>query len=441
MSTPACRGDGTLMSEASYGSFFAFCSIAFRLAFCASILARSSGDTLFAVWIVGDIRPLSVAVDLSPYGTARTTRCHRAAILPESVGVVKRHGPGGRRTTDTSSRATSTRSSSTVHEGCGIRCGLSIRCRCSDGSNFRKPLDCVLVVPADGSFPCGRRLRGDVVRDVVETGGVVRQHQVEVGDVDVRLVPVDQRDPVRGHADVARVVGIAVDDAYRTSDEPRPRCSASGNAVRRHRAEVDLRPGLGVQEVGRRPPARALGPALRQQMQLAERVGHTVPVGLRFWRSALYEGHHHQTVGEQPAVRRRDRHRHGQTFTVEVLEELGLPGEISVAPGTETTDRQPPVDAHAPHVVGDSASEWFDASDVVTPLPKCRPSHWLVPPRRVVSFLVKLPLTPGLISSLSGTTGIVALYLFVDMSARRRSLSSQTFSKTPVHSSSISGCP
>jgi predicted dinucleotide-binding enzyme len=30
-------------------------------------------------------------------------------------------------------------------------------------------------------------------------------------------------------------------------------------------------------------------------------------------------GHHHQTVGEQPAVRRRDRHRHGQAFTVEVL--------------------------------------------------------------------------------------------------------------------------
>ena len=85
-------------------------------------------------------------------------------------------------------------------------------------SNFSKPLDCVLVVPADGGFPCGRRLRGDVVRAVVETRGVVGQHQVEVGDVDVRLVPVDQRDPIRGHADVARVV-VAVDDAYLTSDE------------------------------------------------------------------------------------------------------------------------------------------------------------------------------------------------------------------------------
>src|SRR5256885_6900386 len=51
--------------------------------------------------------------------------------------------------------------------------------------------------------------------------------QVEVGHVDVRLVPVDQRDPIRGHADVARVVGVAMDDAYLTSDEPRPRCSAS----------------------------------------------------------------------------------------------------------------------------------------------------------------------------------------------------------------------
>ena len=210
---------------------------------------------------------------------------------------------------------------------------------------------------------------------VVETGGVVGQHQVEVGDVDVRLVPVDQRDPIRGHADVARV-GVAVDDAGLTSDEPRPRCSASSNALRRHRAEVDLRPGLGVQEVGRRSPARALRPALRQPMQLAERVGHATPVGLRLGRSALDVGHHHQTVGEQPAVRRRDRHRHGQTFTVEVLEELGLPREISVAPGTETTDREVPVDAHAPHVVGHSASERFDASDVVTPLLECLPSHW-----------------------------------------------------------------
>jgi GNAT superfamily N-acetyltransferase len=30
-----------------------------------------------------------------------------------------------------------------------------IRCRCSDRSNFGKPLDCVLVVPANGGFPSG----------------------------------------------------------------------------------------------------------------------------------------------------------------------------------------------------------------------------------------------------------------------------------------------
>src|SRR5262249_15026874 len=59
-----------------------------------------------------------------------------------------------------------------------MRCGLSMRCRCSDRSHFGEPLDCIRVVPADGGFPCGRRLRGDVVRAVVETGGVVGQHQV-----------------------------------------------------------------------------------------------------------------------------------------------------------------------------------------------------------------------------------------------------------------------
>jgi hypothetical protein len=58
------------------------------------------------------------------------------------------------------------------------------------------------------------------------------------------------------------------------------------------------------------------------------------------------------------------------------LEEPGLPREISVSPGTETTDREVPVDPHAPHVVGDSASERFDASDVSTPLPECLPPHW-----------------------------------------------------------------
>jgi hypothetical protein len=111
-------------------------------------------------------------------------------------------------------------------------------------------------------------------------------------------------------------------------------------------------------------------------MRQAERVGHATPVGLRLGRSALHICHHHQTTREQPAVRRRDRHWHGQTFAVEVLEEIGFPREISVAPGTETTDCEMTVDAHAPHIVRDSASERFDASYVFTPLPECLPSHW-----------------------------------------------------------------
>src|SRR5690606_18593785 len=76
------------------------------------------------------------------------------------------------------------------------------------------------------------------------------------------------------------------------------------------------------------------------------------------------------------AVRRRDRHRHGQPGTVEVNEELGLPGEIRVAPDAATSDRELPVDAHAPYVVGHAACESLDANDVVTPLPERLPSHW-----------------------------------------------------------------
>src|SRR5262249_52396114 len=66
----------------------------------------------------------------------------------------------------------------------------------------------------------------------------------------------------------------------------------------------------------------------------------------------------------------------GQAFMVEMLKQLGLPREVSVAPGTEPADREVPVDTHAPHVVGDPARERLDASDVATPLLECLPSHW-----------------------------------------------------------------
>jgi hypothetical protein len=138
------------------------------------------------------------------------------------------------------------------------------RCLCSDRSNLGKPLDCVRVVPADGGFPCGRGLRGDAMRAAIKTCYVVGQHKFEIGDVNIRLVPVDQRDPIRGHADVARV-GVATNGAGPTSDEPRPRGPASSNTLRRHCAEVDPRPGLRVQEsVDDRQPGRCGQPAVNR---------------------------------------------------------------------------------------------------------------------------------------------------------------------------------
>ncbi len=181
--------------------------------------------------------------------------------------------------------------------------------------------------------------------------------------------------PIRRHADVARV-GVAVDDAPLSSGEPRPRCSASNDTLRRHRAEVDLRPGFRMQEIGRRSPARALGPAVRQSVQLAECVGDATPVGLRFGRSALHVGHYDQTVGKVPAIGGRDRHRHRHPFTVEVSQQPGLPREVGVAAPAEPTDGELPIDAHAPHLVdANSASERFETGDVVTPLIECLPSH------------------------------------------------------------------
>lgn len=122
----------------------------------------------------------------------------------------------------------------------------------------------MFVVPADGGFPGGPRLRGDVVGRIVESGSVVGQHQVEGGDVNARLIPVDERDPIGGDADVARV-GIAVDDGSLLADNPRPGGSATSNALWRHRAEL-IRVPLSAcrRSVDERQPGRCGQPAVNR---------------------------------------------------------------------------------------------------------------------------------------------------------------------------------
>jgi len=58
----------------------------------------------------------------------------------------------------------------------GRRRSLWMRCRCSDRAHCGEPLDGVRVIPADGGFPRSPRLRGAVVRLLVEPGRVVGQH-------------------------------------------------------------------------------------------------------------------------------------------------------------------------------------------------------------------------------------------------------------------------
>ena len=123
----------------------------------------------------------------------------------------------------------------------------------SDRSDFSEPLGCELVIPAreaEGGIPGGPCLRGNIVRVVVEIGGVVRQHEVEVGNIDARLVPVDQRDAIRRHADVAGG-WVAVDNAPFSSGQPRPNRPTSNDTLWRHRTEVDSRRGVHVKEVNR----------------------------------------------------------------------------------------------------------------------------------------------------------------------------------------------
>ena len=62
-------------------------------------------------------------------------------------------------------------------------------------------------------------------------------------------------------------------------------------------------------------------------------------------------------------------------MAVEMLERLGYPREIGVAPRAKTSDREATTDAHAPHIIGDAARESFDADCVVTPLAESVPSR------------------------------------------------------------------
>jgi hypothetical protein len=209
----------------------------------------------------------------------------------------------------------------------------------------------------------------------LQTGGIVGQDEVKVGDVHMRFVPVDQRDPIGGHPDIARII-VAVDDACLVANKSRPRRPAPSNSVWRHRAKVEPRSGFGVQEVSRGSPTWALRPAWRQAMQLTQCLGDAVPVALRLGRPALYVFDYHQAVGERAAIYRQDRHRHAETFTVKVSQQISLPREISVAPGTQAADCKSPMDAHAPGIIGNSAREPFKANCVFAPLQECFPSHW-----------------------------------------------------------------
>ncbi len=74
-----------------------------------------------------------------------------------------------------------------------------------------------------------RRCRARGRRDRRRCG----EDEVGVGDVDAERVPVDQRDPIRGHADSAGV-RVVVDDARLTPGEPRRR----GPAPARMRGRV-----------------------------------------------------------------------------------------------------------------------------------------------------------------------------------------------------------
>ena len=69
----------------------------------------------------------------------------------------------------------------------------------------------------------------------IKISGVVREFQVEVGNIDMRFVPINECNPVCSNQYIAWV-GITVDRTGFSTDEPRPRCPATGNGQRPRQA-------------------------------------------------------------------------------------------------------------------------------------------------------------------------------------------------------------
>lgn len=88
----------------------------------------------------------------------------------------------------------------------------------------------------------------DLPRDWSEIGGVVRQFEVEVRNVDMRLVPVDQRDPLGRHKNIAWI-GITMDNTGLSTGKPCPSGSAPRDTLGRHPREVDASAPVRVQQV------------------------------------------------------------------------------------------------------------------------------------------------------------------------------------------------
>ena len=105
------------------------------------------------------------------------------------------------------------------------------RWRCSDGSNFGELFHCVLVIPADGGFPCSRRLRGEVVRAVVETGGIVGAAPGRGRDVECDSSQSISATPIRGQ----RLAETASHAFARHPAHSSTRASAGGAGVRTSR--------------------------------------------------------------------------------------------------------------------------------------------------------------------------------------------------------------
>ena len=122
-----------------------------------------------------------------------------------------------------------------------------------------------------------------------------------------------------------------MNEARLTPGQPRPRCSASSNTLRRHRARVDLRLGLCVQQLHASPTRFGLRRVVRPTNHQTGRIAGVKVAAVNFTLAALISAGG-VALGVVTALVLRGRHRR-RAVAVVVLLTIVLVAALTPRPG------------------------------------------------------------------------------------------------------------